>query len=576
MPYNIVKVRSGFKVQDDKGRFYSKKLLTKNEAREQQKALYAMERRKAIDHHPDGRMDFTYRKKKHELKGTGFFSDMWNMVRKAGKSVVAVGKKVAPIAKHIQQNIGTYASIGRQLSDVLVPAKLSPPVEKWLEENGSGVVQRLTLRRAPIESWIEFFFSLVTDGKWDEAKKTAGYDKMFHLALQVEYRLPDGTIKQSKMEKLSRVSFSDDVSTQPNLETQEVALGGKTFTILEMVEGAKRILGDKFYTYDAFSNNCQVFVRSLLEGVGLYTPEAKAFVFQPVDELLKEQPAWTSDFSRTITNLGAITDRLFKGGNRKRMLQGSSANKKTVTMPLQKFLDEHKNLIHLLRNPDPAKLKAEADEQEAEVKQYTGGGFVLKKERRETDNATFWVVRDTYTNKIVFRSRKLADAIRKKEELSQERPSPLTLPPRERPESPPDDVIAVRPSDKSAPFKVFGKGRRSFQEELKTLGIDPQKYLKEAQKRARSAGYSHLPQFSSKASHKLEVVSPSGKIVRFGRTGYGDNIVYTFHEALGKIPKGTADTKRKAYLARATKIKGDWKADDYSPNSLAIRILWSG
>jgi hypothetical protein len=489
MPFNVVKVRSGFKVQDDKGRYYSKKLLTKEEAREQQKALYAMERRKAIEHHPDGRMDFTYRRKKHELKGTGFFSNAWSWAKKAGTTAVGLVKKASPIVRHIKENIGTYSAIGRQISDVLVSEKLSPPVQKWLDENKDGRVVRLILRRAPIESWIEFFFSLITDGKWDEAKKTAGYDKMFHLALEVHYQMPDGRIKRGKMEKLSRVNFTDDVAPQPNMETQDVPIGNKQFTILDLVEGAKRQLGNKFYTYDAFNNNCQVFVRAMLEGVGLYTPEAKAFLFQPVDELLKEQPSWTSDFAGTITNLGAITDRLFKGG-RKRLLKGSSANK--VVMPFKEFEAEHKKLIHLLRNPDPAKLKAEADEQEAELKKYSG------------------------------------------------------------------------------------KGKGSFQEDLQTMGIDPKKYLKEAQKRARSAGYSHLPQFASNTIHKLEVVNPSGKIVRFGRRNYGDNIVYTFLEATGKVPKGTAEAKRKSYLARATKIKGDWKADDYSPNSLAVRILWNG
>lgn len=37
-----------------------------------------------------------------------------------------------------------------------------------------------------------------------------------------------------------------------------------------------------------------------------------------------------------------------------------------------------------------------------------------------------------------------------------------------------------------------------------------------------------------------------------------------------------AQKHRSAYLSRATKIKGDWAKDMYSPNSLAINILWDG
>jgi hypothetical protein len=32
--------------------------------------------------------------------------------------------------------------------------------------------------------------------------------------------------------------------------------------------------------------------------------------------------------------------------------------------------------------------------------------------------------------------------------------------------------------------------------------------------------------------------------------------------------------RRQAYLKRATKIKGDWKDNKYSPNNLSINILW--
>lgn len=64
--------------------------------------------------------------------------------------------------------------------------------------------------------------------------------------------------------------------------------------------------------------------------------------------------------------------------------------------------------------------------------------------------------------------------------------------------------------------------------------------------------------------HKLQITTPDGKVVKFGRLGYSDFILTG------------DDTKRKGYLARATKIKGDWKQNKFSPNMLAIRILWSG
>ena len=53
------------------------------------------------------------------------------------------------------------------------------------------------------------------------------------------------------------------------------------------------------------------------------------------------------------------------------------------------------------------------------------------------------------------------------------------------------------------------------------------------------------------------------KWVSFGQLGYED---YTKHR--------DKKTRRKSYLARATKIKGNWKKNKYSPNNLSIHILW--
>ena len=68
---------------------------------------------------------------------------------------------------------------------------------------------------------------------------------------------------------------------------------------------------------------------------------------------------------------------------------------------------------------------------------------------------------------------------------------------------------------------------------------------------------------SSKKDKKYMIIGLNGKAVHFGQIGYED---YTKHNDLNR---------RNAYLARATKIKGNWKDDPYSPNSLSIALLWS-
>ena len=115
-----------------------------------------------------------------------------------------------------------------------------------------------------------------------------------------------------------------------------------------------------------------------------------------------------------------------------------------------------------------------------------------------------------------------------------------------------------------------------FKTQLHQQGIDPKEYLAIARQTAyHSRGRYHPDKlfFSSDDEHKLEYHSPDG-VVRFGRSGYGDYIIYSFLER-SERERGLAGSKRYAYLSRARRIQGDWKNDPYSPNRLAMRILWN-
>lgn len=114
-------------------------------------------------------------------------------------------------------------------------------------------------------------------------------------------------------------------------------------------------------------------------------------------------------------------------------------------------------------------------------------------------------------------------------------------------------------------------GRKTpFQLQLKTAGVCPQKYLELARRVAKKAGYNPEDvEFSDNLDKKLMTYNQAGRRVHFGAVGSGD---FLLHSLEGN--KKLADEKRDSYLARALKIKGKWRDDRYSPNMLAIQILW--
>lgn len=112
-----------------------------------------------------------------------------------------------------------------------------------------------------------------------------------------------------------------------------------------------------------------------------------------------------------------------------------------------------------------------------------------------------------------------------------------------------------------------------LEKQLKELEIDPKKYLSEINRKAKLYGVS-APRFSLDKTHKLEVIDPTGKTVRFGRVGYGDFLIYSFLEKSGHIPSGYSQMKRDVFQKSHSAIKGKWRSNKYSPNNLALHLLW--
>lgn len=67
---------------------------------------------------------------------------------------------------------------------------------------------------------------------------------------------------------------------------------------------------------------------------------------------------------------------------------------------------------------------------------------------------------------------------------------------------------------------------------------------------------------SDNKDKKYMIITPEGKRVHFGNINYED---HTYHKN---------DIRRDNYLKRSGNIKGDWKQNKYSPNSLSRALLW--
>jgi len=110
---------------------------------------------------------------------------------------------------------------------------------------------------------------------------------------------------------------------------------------------------------------------------------------------------------------------------------------------------------------------------------------------------------------------------------------------------------------------------------LEKEDIKPLRWLRLVKANAKANGYEPKRiSYADDSTHKLKYTTPENKTVFFGALGYGDYLLYKLLERRKEVPAGTAEKKRANYRARAFEARGDWKDDKYSPNNLAIYILW--
>jgi len=206
-----------------------------------------------------------------------------------------------------------------------------------LKRYGDFSVVAIQLRRVPISGVINSGLQALSGGDWERLKTKYGFDKFFHLSmvvtLQGKSQAPRGVpgagrgiLRQPKklaIEKLNVVSVNEQIDAGPGLETLDVAVP-VPFTINELFTKVRATVGDsRFFSYSGLGgNNCQDFIRMLLEALGLYSEPVALFVYQDISELVKELPASVLAIAETGNQLHALTNKYFGvGGSRRRVVR---------------------------------------------------------------------------------------------------------------------------------------------------------------------------------------------------------------------------------------------------------------
>jgi hypothetical protein len=193
----------------------------------------------------------------------------------------------------------------------LIPLRrrFSDADESFLKRFGNYKIGKMTVCREPIQNFIGVGLNLITLGRWQKAVAKYGYDKLFHLYLLLDLIPPvyQGKTVTAVFQKnetprinLKTTPISNDAECKP---VQQAFQG----TLFDFIKITIAQMGDDFWRYNAFNNNCQTQILNALGANDLLTLPLQNFIKQDTESIAQEIP----DYSKNIVQ--GIVDTARRG-----------------------------------------------------------------------------------------------------------------------------------------------------------------------------------------------------------------------------------------------------------------------
>ena len=191
----------------------------------------------------------------------------------------------------------------------------SNKIKSILKKHGDKKIRAIRIGRRPINKLVEKAFQIITLGKWNKLKDQYYYDKLFHLFLVLN--LDNGTIISFEKNSIVTMTENDGRCSMKDVECLELEYPANSITLDELVKNPlDRIGKEKYFIYNPFKQNCQIFIRDVLETFNLYSPKAKEFIYQDISEIVKRLPWYVEYIGKTVTDIDATVSKVSGAGHK--------------------------------------------------------------------------------------------------------------------------------------------------------------------------------------------------------------------------------------------------------------------
>jgi len=176
-------------------------------------------------------------------------------------------------------------------------------INDLIKSEGQAIVERVEVCRSPIMGIFEKLLNTLSFGMLKRKMKERDYDKLFHL--YVILHLSNGSVY--RIEKNQRMNIIKNPKKTDETVCKSTAVGNINFETF--ITAPERVNMKNLYRYNAFSENCQNYVKRLLNANGI--TQFNDFILQKVKDLA---PSYLQKIARGITDVAGVADYVIRGG----------------------------------------------------------------------------------------------------------------------------------------------------------------------------------------------------------------------------------------------------------------------
>ena len=207
--------------------------------------------------------------------------------------------------------------------------RLPKSFRKFLERHGDEMLDTFELFRAPLDSLTTGILQLLTAGDWNGIKQRAGTDKLFHTyaVINGKYLYEKTAVPVLKEGTASAVSKEGAEKTRAPVSRM---------SIRDFVGNAINHMGDKYFSYNPFTNNCQDFLMASLDANNMNVPVTRLFLKQDVKKLVEETPSLSKYLAEKLVNVATTATNAYeevtqkRGGIRRREIGSHCGHKRKL------------------------------------------------------------------------------------------------------------------------------------------------------------------------------------------------------------------------------------------------------